>query len=147
MKKEIIKNKNIYNYKIKKKFIAGIILHGWEVKSIKKKNINIQNCNIQIDKNKEIYLTGIHIDPINNKKLYINKTNRKIKILLKKKEIEYIYIKNKIKKYTLILISIIKKKQLCKIIIGLSKYKKKYNKKKYIQEKEWKKKNKFFNID
>ncbi len=136
-KKYILKNKNIlYKYKIEKKFQAGIILKGWEVKSIKKKNININNSYIEINKKKEAYLIGINIKPMNN--FFFNKKKRKIKILLKKKEILYLYNKKNNKKYTIILISIILIKSWFKIIIGLSKKKKIYDKRKIIKEKEWK---------
>ncbi len=141
MKKYIIKNKKVYyNYIIKKKFTAGILLKGWEVKSIKKKNINIENSYVKIEKNNNIYIIGFKIKPLINNINIFKKKNRKIKILLKKKEINYLYKKNKIKGFTIIVISLILKKPWYKIIIGLSKGKKKYNKKNFILNKEWKKK-------
>ncbi len=141
----ILKNKKIFQYyTIIKKYQAGIILYGWEIQSIKYKNININNSYIEIKKNKIPYLIGTKINPIQKNYQNTSKT-RKIKILLKKKEINSIYNKIKIKGYTLILISLILKKPWYKIIIGLSKGKKKYDKKKYIKEKENKKLNK--NID
>ncbi len=143
MKKIILYNKKIKKYfTVIKKYKAGIILTGWEVQAIKYKNININNGYIEIKKNKIPYLIGIKIKPI--QKHIINK-NRKIKILLNKREINFIYNKIQLKGYTLILISLIIEKSWYKIIIGLSKGKKKYDKKKYIKEKEFKKINK--NID
>lgn len=137
MKKTILYNKKIKKYyTIIKKYKAGIILNGWEVQSIKYKNININNSYIKIEKNKIPYLIGVKIKPIQKKNIY---KNRKIKILLKKKEINSIFNKIKLKKYTLILISLIIEKPWYKIIIGLSKGKKKYDKRKYIKEKEFKK--------
>ncbi len=140
----ILKNKKIFKYyTIIKKYQAGIILYGWEIQSIKYKNINIDNSYVKIKKNKIPYLIGTKIKPIQKNYQNILKT-RKIKILLKKKEINSIYNKIKIKGYTLILISLILKKPWYKIIIGLSKGKKKYDKKN-IKEKVNKKINK--NID
>ncbi len=140
---KILNNKKIYHYyKIKKKYQAGIILYGWEVQSIKYKNININNSYIKIEKDKIPYLIGTKITPIQKKN--IKKKTRKIKILLKKKEINSIYNKIKFKKYIIILISLIIKKPWFKIIIGLSKGKKKYNKKKYIKDKEFKKTKKYW---
>ncbi len=144
-KKIKIINKKIYlNYNIKKKIIAGIILKGWEVKLIKKKEIDIKNSYIKIENKKFIYLTNYNIN--NYKKNIFNKKNknRNIKILLKKKEIQYLYYQTKNKGYTLVPIMIQLKKIWFKIIIGLAKGKKKYNKKKDIKNKRWKKKN---NID
>ncbi len=146
-KNNIIYNKNIfYNYKILEKFTAGIILKGWEVKSIKNRNINIEKSYIKIKNKNELYLIGINIKLIKNNIILKNneKKERKIKILLKKKEIQYLYNKNKKKGYTIVLISIIIKKPWFKLIIGLAKGKKKYNKKKKILYKKW---NKKYNID
>ncbi len=132
----ILYNKNIqFNYTIKKQFIAGIILKGWEVKLIKFKNINIKNSFIKINNNKEIYIKNI----IFNIKKNINdkQKKRKIKILLKKEEINYLYKKSNIKGYTLSVLSIIKKKWY-KLILVLCKGKKKYDKRKEIKNKQWK---------
>ncbi len=139
MENIILKNKKIYqNYTIIKKYQAGIILHGWEIQAIKKKNININNSYVKITKKKIPYLIGVKITPLQKINQDKFKT-RKIKILLKKKEIISILNKIKNKKYTLISISLIIKKVWYKIIIGLSKGRKKYNKKKYIKEKNFKK--------
>ncbi len=138
-KKNKILNKKIHlNYDIKKKITAGIILKGWQVKLIKKKEIDIKNSYIKI-KEKNIYLTNYNINnyKINNFK----KKKKDIKILLKKKEIQYLSNKLNNKGYTIIPISIKLNKIWIKIIIGLCKGKKKYNKKKYIINKMWKKKN------
>ncbi len=145
MEKIILKNKRINRYyTIIKKYKAGIVLYGWEVQSIKRKNININNSYIKITKKKIPLLIGVKITPLQNK--FKNKIKeRKIKILLKKKEIISILNKIKTKKYTLISISLIIQKTWYKIIIGLSKGKKKYNKKKYIKEKIFKKKHWFIN--
>ncbi len=137
-KKKIINKKIHLNYNIKKKFIAGIILKGWQVKLIKKKEIDIKNSYIKIKKN-NIYLTKYNIN--NYKKNILKKKKKDIKILLKKKEIQYLNNKIKNKGYTIIPISIKLNKIWIKIIIGLCKGKKKYNKKKYLIDKMWKKKN------
>lgn len=109
--KYIIENKKIkYKYKIEKKIIAGIILKGYETKYIKKKKINISNTYFKIDKKNEIYMIGL-IFNFNKKNKHIENKNRKIKILLKKKEIKLLNKKIKLKGYTLICISIIKKKK------------------------------------
>ncbi len=130
--KYIINNKKIYyNYNIIKKFIAGVCLKGWEVKYIKNKKIDISKSYIKINKKREIYLINLNI---NFKKNILNYKNRKIKILLKKKEIKYLYNKTYTKGYTLVLINIKILKPWFKITIALAKGKKKYNKKKIIKK-------------
>ncbi len=142
-KKIIIKNKKIYlNYKIKKKITGGIILKGWEVKIMKKKEIDIKNSYIKIKNKKKIYLTNYNINKNNKINLFNkNNNNRDIEILLKKKEIKYLYNKINKKGYTLVPILIKLKKIWFKIIIGLVKGKKKYNKKKNIKKIRQNKKN------
>ncbi len=138
--KRIIYNKFIKkNYTIKKKFKAGLILKGWEVKSILKKNIEIKNSYIKIKNKKEIFLINFKINPININKNLIKKKNRNIKLLLKKKEINYLYKKINIKGNTIMILSIIIKKPWFKTIIALCKGKKKYDKREKIKYKFWKK--------
>ncbi len=137
------KNNVIYNKFIKKKYIikkifkAGIMLKGWEVKSILKKNIDIKNSYININKNKEIYIINLNISPLKNN--LIKEKIRKIKLLLNKKEIYYLYNNVKTKGYTIILISIIIKKPWYKAKIALCKGKKIYDKRNNTKYKEWKK--------
>ncbi len=137
------KNNIIYNkfikkkYTIKKTFKTGIILKGWEVKSILKNNIDIKNNYIYINKNKEIYIKNLNISPLENQ--IVNKKNRKIKLLLKKKEIYYLYNNVKIKGYTIILVYILIKKPWFKTKIALCKGKKIYDKRNNIKYKYWKK--------
>ncbi len=131
-KKKIIYNKYIKkHYIIKQKFKTGIVLKGWEVKSIFINNIDIKNSYIKINKKKEIYLINSNIfNNFKNKK-------RHIKLLLKKKEIKYLYNKSLNKGYTIMLLSIIIKKPWYKCIIALCKGLKLYNKKDKIKYKTW----------
>ncbi len=145
MKKNIIYNKKAkFNYLIKKKIIAGISLKGYEIKSIRKKNINLEKGFILINKNKIPYAKGIKIKKI--KKNLKLKEERKIKILLKKKEINYLINKIKHKKYTIIILSLIIKNPWFKIKIALAQGKKKFDKKKKIMQKIWNKERKKINI-
>ena len=136
----IINKKAKFNYYLEKKYEAGIILEGWEVKSIKNKKIQITNSYIKIKKNK-IYIMELIISPIissctNNT---IN-TKRDKELLLKIKKI--IQINSYINKggYSIIPLEVYLKEHLIKIEIAVSKGKKIYNKKKDIKEKEINKK-------
>ncbi|WMC19739.1 MAG: SsrA-binding protein SmpB [Enterobacteriaceae bacterium PC38] len=136
-------NKKIkFLYFIKKQFEAGLSLFGWEIKSIRFGKINIENSYIKF-KNLNIFLLNLIINPLNN----LNNKNiiklRNIRLLLKKKEIFFLF--NKIKKegYTIIPLCMYWKKNWIKINICLVKGKKKYDKRKNIKEKEWKKKKEF----
>ncbi|WP_343153923.1 SsrA-binding protein SmpB [Buchnera aphidicola (Mindarus keteleerifoliae)] len=131
-------NKAYYNFSVKNTFIAGIVLKGWEVKSIRKKKIDISKGYVLFRFN-ELYLNSVKIEFIQAKKNY-EETNalRERKLLLTKKEIKFIYEEIKKKKYTIIPLSLFWKKNWCKIKIGLSKGKKKYDKRNTERKKSWK---------
>ena len=60
------------------------------------------------------------------------------KLLLKKKEIQKIIVKTKLKGYTLVALSMyFNKKNIAKVEIGLSKGKKQHDKRQAIKEKDW----------
>lgn len=106
-------NKNLENIKILKEYTAGMVLKGWEVKSLKIfKNIEIKYSFILIIKN-EIFLKKIFIYDKNKK--YNNK--RVIKLLLKKNEIKNIKIELKNFKIFLYYIFLLKNIIKAKIVI------------------------------
>ena len=58
----IVKNKNASrNYKLDESFQAGIVLEGWEVKSLRHSKVDVKNSYVNIKKN-EAWLIGIKID-------------------------------------------------------------------------------------
>ncbi|WP_343190101.1 SsrA-binding protein SmpB [Buchnera aphidicola] len=136
-KKFLINKKITHSFKIIKTINAGLVLKGWEIKSIRKKNINISNSYISIIKN-NVYLINANISFLNNFTKNENiKTFRKIKLLLTKREI--LYLSNKIGKerITIVPIYFFWKKFLCKVKIGLAKGIKKYDKRNLKRKKEW----------
>ncbi|WMC18937.1 MAG: SsrA-binding protein SmpB [Enterobacteriaceae bacterium PSpicST2] len=135
-KKYIIYNKKIkFLYFIEKKIEAGISFLGWEIKSIKLGKLNIENSYIKF-KNLNAYLLNFNITPIND--FYKNiKTSRSIKLLLKKKELLYLFNKIKREGYTIVPLCMYWKKNWIKLNLCLSKGKKKYDKRKNIKKKEW----------
>ncbi|WP_343153106.1 SsrA-binding protein SmpB [Buchnera aphidicola] len=134
----IINNKAYYNFSIINIFIAGIVLQGWEVKSIRKKKIDISNGYILL-RSQEAYLNSVKIEFTQIKNNY-EKINplRERKLLLTKKEINFLFNEVKKKTYTIVPLSIFWKKNWCKIKIGLSKGKKQYDKRNIEKKKSWK---------
>lgn len=113
------------NRKAKHKFFifdkieAGISFFGWEIKSIRCNNFNLNNTYVTIKAN-EAWLVGAQFIPINttNKLITIKKTK---KLLLKKKEILYIKSYIKIKRYSCIPLKFYWKKHLIKCELALVK--------------------------
>ncbi|WP_259288896.1 SsrA-binding protein [Candidatus Nasuia deltocephalinicola] len=110
----IIKNKIINKqYYITDKYLAGLVLKGWEVKNLKIYNsIEIKNSYIINIKN-EIFLKNSII--YENKKSNNKEIKRNRKLLLKRKEIKIIL--NKIKNFKIIPFNIFLKKNIIKINI------------------------------
>ncbi|WP_153369370.1 SsrA-binding protein SmpB [Candidatus Phytoplasma sacchari] len=137
MIKTIINNKKaIYNYFLEKKYVAGIKLLGYEVKSIRLGNVNLDNAYIKLYNN-EVFIVNMFVSKyhlINTFYKYDEKRNRKL--LLKKTEIFQIKQKIQSKGFFVIPTKVFIYKNLIKLEIYLSKSKKKYDKRQTIKEKE-----------
>lgn len=136
--KVFAENKKAYfNYDIIEKFEAGIALTGQEVKSIKTGHISINGAYVVIDKNGEAFLIGSTIPPYQPKNVPVNyRPDRSRKLLLKKKEINYLIGKSKQKGLTLIPLKVYTKNGKIKLEFGVGKGKKKFNKKELIKKRQ-----------
>jgi len=137
-KKIIAQNKKAsFEYFIEERFEAGIILTGSEVKSIRKGKVTIADTHAAMNKN-ELFLYNCHIAEYEQAGRFNHSTKRTRKLLLKKKELQKIIGKIKLKGYTLIALSMyFNKKNLVKIELGLSKGKKQHDKRQAIKDKDW----------
>ena len=139
MDKKIIttNRKAFHDYNIFEKFVAGIVLTGTEIKSIRNNAINLKDSFCKIDDN-EIFLQNCHISPYDRGNRYNHEEKRTRKLLLTKKEI--LKISQKIKKdgYALIPLEAFFVKGLVKIEIGLAKGKKLYDKREDMVKKDQK---------
>lgn len=139
--KQILINKKIlFNYDIIENFNSGIILKGYEVKSIKNKDINISTAFINL-KNNIPYLINCHIKQYDfAKNILFYDPNRPKKLLLKKNEILKIKkIINNFKNTTIVPYKVYIYNNIVKLQISIVKGKKKYDKREKIKEKIFKK--------
>lgn len=136
--KILVKNVNVkYNYEILEEYIAGIVLYGYEVKTIKDNNASLNGSYISICDNKVI-LRNMSVS-IN--KSYLNRydnmdLNRDKILLLNKYEI--LKIKKSIyeKGMTIIPLNVSLSNNLIKVCVGLCKGKKLHEKKQALKEKD-----------
>ena len=134
--KNIITNKNARrNFSLSETFQAGIVLDGWEVKSIRQGKIDIKNSYVKL-KNDEAWIIGLKIDMPASLKQEANIT-RSRKLLLKKKEI--CSLKDSITKKgeTCVLEKIYWSQNLVKCDIALGKGKKKFDQREDIKKRDW----------
>lgn len=141
MDKFITKNKKIeFLYEIKETFLAGMILFGDEVKSIKNNKIDYVDSYVKIDKTDTAILYNFNIglytkSNINNIK---HKLNRNIKLLLTKKEIEELKSYTQQKAFSIIPNKIYLKGGFIKIEICVARGKKKFDKREDLKNKDLK---------
>jgi len=134
--------KNFRDYKIIEKFVAGIVLTGNEIKSLRSYQASISEAYI-FSQQQELYITNMHIATY--KYSYaINlaqslDTKRRRKLLLKRKEISRIIRQSKAKNYTIIPLQLFfNDRGWAKLEIALAQRLKKYQVKEKIKERELK---------
>jgi SsrA-binding protein len=125
-----------FNYEILEKIEAGIVLTGMETKSVKTGKANLAGS-FAIVKNNKVFLVNCSIAPYQPKNInFIYAPDRTKKLLLNKKEIEYLRGKIKQRNLTLIPLRMYNKHGLIKIELGLAKGKKKFDKRETIKARE-----------
>jgi SsrA-binding protein len=137
----LIENRKVYfDYEVLEKFEAGLVLVGWEVKSLRNKRGNIAGSHIII-RGGEAFIVGISIPPYQAKNLPADfEENRTIKILLSKKEINYLAGKTHKTGLTMVPLKLYTKGRKIKMEIALVKGKKKFDKRETIKKREDKRK-------
>lgn len=137
-KKVITTNrKAFHDYTIFEKFVAGIVLTGTEIKSIRKNAINLKDSFCKIEDN-EIFLYNCHISPYEQGNRYNHEAERTRKLLLTKKEILKMHSKIKKDGYTIVPLEVFITKGFAKVEIGLAKGKKLHDKRDDIAKRDQK---------
>ena len=135
--KALAENKKAYyDYTLLKKFEAGIVLLGQEVKSIKLGRCILRGAFVVL-KDREVFLINATIPPYqpkNSPKDYEPKRSRKL--LLKKDEINYLIGKTAEKGLTLIPLRMYTQRGKIKIEIGVAKNKKKKDKREVLRKRD-----------
>ena len=137
---EIINRKAKFDYFIEDEIECGIELLGNEVKSIREGSCNIKDSYAIVRKN-EIYVINMFVKKYSHTGVFTESETRQRKLLLHKKEI--LKIKNKIEKegYTLIPLKLyFNKTGKVKVLLGICKGKKNYDKRETIKERDIKRK-------
>ena len=133
---EIKNKKALFDYEVLEKYIAGIILTGTEIKSIRLGKASLVDT-FCIISNNEVIMKNSYIAKFNIAGVYNHEEKRNRKLLLHKQEIRHLKKKLEIQGITLIPIKMfINDNGLCKVEIALAKGKKEYDKRESIKEKE-----------
>ena len=132
---EILNRKAKFNYFIIDEIECGIELKGTEIKSIRKGSANMDDSYGRIKKG-EIYLTNMFIAKYKEGNIFNHDERRERKLLLHKHEIIKLDKEIELNHYTLIPLKIYFKKGKAKILLGLCKGKKLYDKRETIKERD-----------
>ena len=132
---EIKNKKALYDYTIEDTYEAGIVLMGTEIKSIRDGRANLKDS-YAIIKNGECFLLNMHISHYDKAHQFNHDESRTRKLLLHKSEIYKIRDKININGYSLIPIKLYFKKNMAKIMLGIGKGKKTYDKRESIKQKD-----------
>ena len=128
--------KATYNYEVFDKYIAGIILKGTEIKSIRSSLINMNSSYCLVDNN-DIYVKDLNISEYEFGNLNNHEPKRKRKLLLNKREINQIKKKVLEKKFSIIPLNLfISDRGFAKMEIALCKGKKTYDKRESVKKRE-----------
>lgn len=129
---EILNRIANHNYFITDTYECGIVLTGTEIKSIRNGKCNIKDS-YAIIKNNEVYLLNTHISTYDKGNIFNHEETCTRKLLLHKKEILKLNNKVNLEGYTLIPLKIYFVKGKAKVLLGVCKGKKTYDKKETLK--------------
>ena len=127
-----IQNKKAkFKYFTQKKYVAGLVLTGLQIKSIRSKNVNIDNAYCNFDSN-ELFIYNV-----NFANTHFSKKNNTVKLLLNKKELLKIKKESDSPGITIVPLKIfINQSGFAKIQISIARGKKNYDKRQTIKSRE-----------
>ena len=126
-----------HDYFIEERFEAGIVLEGWEAKSLRAGRIQIQDSYVLI-KGNEAFLFGALITPLPTASTHIHPDpQRTRKLLLHRKELNKLIGAVERKGYTVVPTAMYWKKGNAKVEIGLAKGKQTHDKRATEKERDW----------
>lgn len=134
--KLIAQNKKAHHdYFIEETYEAGIVLQGTEIKSILAGRANLKDAFARVEKG-EVFLHNMHISPYEQGNRYNHEPLRTRKLLLHRREINKLIGATKEQGYSLVPLKLYIKNGFAKVLIGLGKGKKKYDKREDLKRKE-----------
>ena len=126
-----------HDYFIEDRFEAGLVLEGWEVKSLRAGRANLTESYV-IVKDGEAWLLGANITPLPTASTHIHPDpTRTRKLLLHREELDKLIGAVERKGYTLIALNLFWKRGLAKVDVGLARGKKQHDTRAAEKDREW----------
>lgn len=124
-----------FDYAIEDTLEAGVVLQGTEIKSIRAGKVQLREAFVQI-RNDEAWIVNMHISPYDQGNRFNHDPVRTRKLLLHRKQIKQLIGKTQQQGYTIVPIQIHLKNGFAKVLVGVGKGKKHYDRREDIKQKE-----------
>ncbi len=132
---EINNRKAYFDYQVLDTFECGVVLKGTEIKSIRAGSANIKDS-YAIIKNNEIFVLNMHVSHYDKGNINNHDETRTRKLLMHKREILKMENRVKLEGLTLVPLKVYFKKNIVKILLGLVRGKKLYDKRSVLKERD-----------
>ena len=132
---EILNRKANHDYFVDSTVEAGIVLTGTEIKSIRDGKCNIKDC-YWIVNNCEVYLLNMYVEQYKEGNIFNHEETRSRKLLLHKKEIKKLEEAITLNGMTLVPLKLYFKNNKLKVLLGVCRGKKNYDKRESIKERD-----------
>ena len=127
-----------FDYFIEERYEAGLVLEGWEVKSLRAGKAQITEAYVFL-RSGEAFMLGAHITPLITASTHINPNpTRTRKLLLNQRELAHLLGSVEREGYTLVPLELYWKGGRAKLQIGLAKGKKQHDKRAVEKDRDWK---------
>ncbi|WP_078414233.1 SsrA-binding protein SmpB [Priestia abyssalis] len=134
--KVVAQNKKAYHdYFIEETYETGMVLQGTEIKSIRNGRANLKDSYARVH-NGEVFLYNMHVSPYEQGNRYNHEPLRTRKLLMHRREINKLIGYTKEEGYALVPLKVYLKNGFAKVLLGLGKGKKKYDKREDLKKKE-----------
>ena len=127
-----------FDYFIEERYEAGLVLEGWEVKSLRAGKAQITEAYVFL-RSGEAFMLGAHITPLITASTHVNPNpTRTRKLLLNQRELAHLLGSVEREGYTLVPLELYWKGGRAKLQIGLAKGKKQHDKRAVEKDRDWK---------
>jgi SsrA-binding protein len=136
-KRIVVNKKAMHDFFIEERSEAGMVLEGWEVKSLRAGQVQLRDSYV-ILKRGEAFLIGVVITPLSTAATYTKPDSQRTrKLLLHEAELKKFIGLIERKGYTLVALSLYWKNGKVKCEVGLAKGKKQHDKRETLKQRDW----------
>lgn len=130
-----VNKKANHDFAIEETIEAGIVLQGTEIKSIRNGKVQLRDAFVRIRDN-EAWISNMHISPYDHGNQFNHDPTRSRKLLLHKKQIAKLFVETKQQGVAIVPLKMYLKDGFAKVLIGVGKGKKDYDKREDLKKKD-----------